>query len=96
MFAMELVASLQDVKAERDDANRPLNLDAPLMLLAQLVKFHTNMFIREVLDLFRAHISKFSPVEKIDLIKDEHRDLFKVYNSDPILKAIIDKQDHQT
>jgi len=54
------------------------------------------MFIREVLDPFRVHISKFWPVEKINLIKDEHRDLLKVYNSDPILKAIIDKQDQQT
>jgi hypothetical protein len=54
------------------------------------------MFIREVLDLFPAHISKFWPVEKIDLIEDEHCDLLKVYNSNPILKATIDKQDHQT
>ncbi len=54
------------------------------------------MFIREVLDPFCVHISKFWLVEKINLIKDEHRDLLKVYISDPILKATIDKQDHQT
>ncbi len=82
---MELVVSLQD------DANGPLNSDALPMLPAQLVKFHTGMFIREVQDLFRTHISKFWPVEKIYLIEDEHHDLFKVYNSDPILKATIDK-----
>jgi len=32
----------------------------------------------------------------MNLIKDEHHDLLKVYNSDLILKATIDKQDHQT
>jgi hypothetical protein len=93
---MELVVDLQDVKAERDDTNKPLDSDAPLVLLAQLVKLRTSVFIWEVLDIFRAHIAKFWPVEKIDLIKDEHCDLLKVYNLDPILKAVIDKQDHQT
>ncbi len=75
MFVMELVDGLQDIKAERDNANRPLNSDALPVLLAQLVKLHTDVFIREVLDPFRAHISKFWLVEKIDLIEDEHRDL---------------------
>jgi hypothetical protein len=59
MFAMELIAGLQDVKAERDNANRPLDSNVLLMLLAQLIKLHTNVFIREVLDPFRAYISKF-------------------------------------
>jgi hypothetical protein len=95
MFVMELVISLQDIKAKRDDANRPLDLDAPLVLLTQLAKFRTSMFIWEVLDLFHAHISKFWLVEKIDLIDDEHCDLLEVYNSDPILEAAIDKQNHQ-
>ncbi len=36
--------------------------------------------------LFRIRISKFWPVEKINLIKDEHHDLLKVYNSNLILK----------
>jgi hypothetical protein len=64
------------------------------MLPTQLVKLRTGTFIQEVLDPFYAHISKFWPVEKIDLIEDEHHDLLKVYNSNPILKAAINKQDH--
>ncbi len=96
MFAMELVVGLQDVKTEQDNVNRPLDSNASSVLPAQLVKLCTDMFIWEVLDLFRAHISKFWPVEKINLIEDKHRHLLKVYNSDPILKATIDKQDHQT
>ncbi len=95
MFTMELVTGLHNVKFEWDDMNRPLNSYALSMLVTQLVKFCTNVFIREVLNPFRVYISKFWPVEKIDLIKDEHRDLLKVYNSDLILKATIDKQDHQ-
>ncbi len=39
-------------------------------------------------------MSKFWPIEKIDLIKDEHHHLLKVYNSDLILKVAINKQDH--
>jgi hypothetical protein len=65
------------------------------VLPAQLVKFRIGMFIQEVLDPFRVHISKFWLVEKIDIIEDEHRDLLKVYNSNSILKTTIDKQDHQ-
>ncbi len=76
--------------------NRPLDLDASPVLLAMLVKLHTGVFIREVLGPFCVHISKVWLVEKIDLIEDEHCDILKVYNSDPILKAAIDKQDHQT
>jgi hypothetical protein len=49
------------------------------------------VFIQEVLDPFHTHISKFWPVEKIDLIEEEHRDLLKVYNLNPILKVAIDK-----
>jgi hypothetical protein len=59
MFAMELVTGLQDVKAERDDANRPLNSDALLVLPIQLVMLCIDVFIREVLDPFHVHISKF-------------------------------------
>jgi hypothetical protein len=59
MFVMELGVGLQDVKAEWDDANRPLDSNVPPVLPAQLVKLWTNMFIQEVLDPFRAHISKF-------------------------------------
>jgi len=62
MLVMELVAGLEDVKAEWDGMNRPLDSDAPLVLPAQLVKFHTGVFIYEVLDIFHAHISKFWPV----------------------------------
>jgi hypothetical protein len=96
MFAMELVIGLQDVKAKPNDRNRPLDSNAPPMLPVQLVKLRTNVFIGEVLDPFRAHISKFWPVEKINLIEDEHHDLLKVYNSNPIPKTTINKQDHET
>jgi hypothetical protein len=66
------------------------------VLPAQLVKLHIGVFIQEVLDLFCAHISKFWPIEKIDLIEDEHCDLLVIYNLDLIMKAAINKQDHHT
>jgi hypothetical protein len=94
MFAMELVVDLQDVKAKWDDMNRPFNSNVPSVLPAQLVKLRTDVFIQEVLNPFCTHISKFWPIENINLIKDEHCDLLLVYNSNPILKVTIDKQDH--
>jgi hypothetical protein len=45
MFVMELVIDLQDVKAERDDVNRPFNSYVLLVLHVQLVKPCTNVFI---------------------------------------------------
>jgi hypothetical protein len=65
MFVMELVVDLHDIKAKQDDTNRPLDLDASLVLPAQLVKLRTNVLIWEVLDLFHAHISKFWLVERL-------------------------------
>ncbi len=94
MFAMELVTGLYNVKAERDDANKPLDSNVPPVLHVPLVKLRIDMFIRAVLDPFHAHISKFWLVEKIDLIEGEYCDLLKVYNSYSILKATINKQDH--
>jgi hypothetical protein len=55
MFAMELVTSLQDIKAKRDYVNRPLNSCVPLVLPTQLIKLRTRVFIQEVLDPFRVH-----------------------------------------
>ncbi len=45
MFVMELVISLQDIKVEWDDKNRPFDSNAPLVLHAQLVKLRTGVFI---------------------------------------------------
>jgi hypothetical protein len=59
MFVMELVVNLQDVKAKQDNTNKPLDSNVPLVLSTQLVKFLTDVFIREVLDPFYIHISKF-------------------------------------
>ncbi len=59
IFVMELIIDLQDIKAERDNANKPLNSNVPPVLPTWLVKICIDVFIREVLDPFCAHISKF-------------------------------------
>jgi len=96
MFVMKLVASFQNVKAERDNANRPsIQMRRQCCLLSWLSSTPACSFER--CWTFSVLISqKFWPVEKIDLIEDEHRHLLKVYNSNLILKVTIDKQDHQT
>ncbi len=57
MYAMALVAGLQSVKAERDSDNRASERDVLPVLPAQLVKLRHGAFLKEVLDVFRQHIS---------------------------------------
>jgi hypothetical protein len=57
MYAMALVAGLQSVKAERDNDNRASERNVPPVLPAQMVKLRHGVFLKEVLDPFRQHIS---------------------------------------
>jgi hypothetical protein len=58
-YAMALIAGLQSIKTKRDDDNYALDKDAPPVLLAQLVKLRHGIFLKDVLDPFRQHISSF-------------------------------------
>ncbi|CAK9259613.1 unnamed protein product [Sphagnum jensenii] len=95
-YAMVLIVGLQSIKAERDGDNRALDKDAPPMLLAQLVKLRHGIFLKDVLDPFRQHVSSFSSEENVEQVEAEHRELLQLYNSDTILRDIIDKHNHTT
>jgi hypothetical protein len=56
-YVMALITGLQSVKAERDDNNCALDKDAVLVLFAQLVKLRHGVFLKDVLDPFRQHVS---------------------------------------
>jgi len=58
-YVMALIIGLHSVKAERDDDNHALDKDALLVLPAQLVKLCYGVFLKDVLDPFRQHVSSF-------------------------------------
>ncbi|ETM52682.1 hypothetical protein PPTG_19646 [Phytophthora nicotianae INRA-310] len=65
--------------------------DAPPVLPSQLVRLRHGVFLRDVLDPYREHISKHWKIDNVDGIEANHRDLLKAYNADETLREIIDK-----
>jgi hypothetical protein len=96
MYAMALVASLQFVKAKRNNDNCALERNVPPVLLAQLVKLRRGVFLKEVLDPFWQHISSSRSEIGVEQIEVEHRELLKLYASDIVLCGIIDKHNDMT
>jgi hypothetical protein len=96
MYAIALVAGLQVVKAEWDGNNRASNKDASPVLPADLVKLRHGVFLKDVLDPFRQHVSSFWSAESVEQIEADHRELLKLYSADPIMHDIIDKHDQTT
>ncbi len=66
------------------------------MLPAQLVKLRHGVFLKDVLDSFREHVSLIWFEESVEQVEAEHCELLQLYNSDTILHNIINKHDHTT
>jgi hypothetical protein len=96
IYAMMLILGLMRVKAEHDGDNNSLDQDVPPILPAQLAKLQHNAFIQDILNPYRDHIAKFWAPKSINQIEEDHRDLLKFYNSDPILRKTIDEHDNNT
>jgi hypothetical protein len=86
-YAMILIAGLNGVKAECNDAKQSLDLDVPPMLHGVLLKLHHGEFVRKVLDPYHEHVAKFWLPQNIDQIEADHCALLKVYSTDCILWA---------
>ncbi|CAK9258550.1 unnamed protein product [Sphagnum jensenii] len=95
-YAIALVAGLQAVKAERDGNNRASNKDASPVLPADLVKLRHGVFLKDVLDPFRQHVTSLWSAESVEQIEVDHRELLKLYSADPIMHDIINKHDQTT
>ncbi len=74
-YAMALIVGLQSVKVEQDGDNRALDKDAPPVLPTQLVKLRHGVFLKDVLDLFRQHVSSFWSEESVEQVDAEHYEL---------------------
>ena len=71
------------VQVEHDHNNVAKTLEAPPIMLAELVKMWTDAFIRNVLDPFRQHLEKFWSTEQIDQVECDHKDMLLAYDANP-------------
>jgi hypothetical protein len=58
IFGISIVANVSQVQAECDSNNNAQELETPPVMPADLVKIHPAAFIQDVLDPYRAHLSK--------------------------------------
>ncbi len=91
LYVMRVLLGLNNVKAERDNNNDPLYDEAPPVMPGQLVSMRPGAFVKDVVNVFRAQLSRFWDEQMIDKIEDGHRELFRMYNSDANLRSIISK-----
>jgi hypothetical protein len=91
LYVMHVLLGLNNVKAERDSNNDPLYDEAPPVMPAQLVSMRPGAFVKDVVNVFRAQLSRFWDEQMIDKIEDGHRDLFWMYSNDTNLRSIISK-----
>jgi hypothetical protein len=90
------VADGLQIQAERDSNNNARELEAPLVMLADLVKMCLGVFINEVVDQYRGHLAKHWSADLIDKAESEHRELLVVYAREPDVKATLDKHNEKT
>jgi hypothetical protein len=91
LYMMRVLLGLNNVKAERDSNNDPLYDEALPVMPTQLVSMRPRAFVKDVVNVFRAQLSRFWDEQMIDKIEDDHRKLFRMYNSDTNLRSIISK-----
>ncbi len=96
IFGIYIVANVSQVQAERDSNNNAWELEAPLVMLADLVKIHPAAFIQDVLDPYRAHPSKHWFQQHIDDMEKEHQQLRAVYDNEPHVAKAFDQHDENT
>ncbi|OQR89695.1 hypothetical protein ACHHYP_06112 [Achlya hypogyna] len=95
-YTISVIRGLMGVQAERDDANMPLETDAPPVLPAQLVKLRHGVWVRDVLAPHRVHLAKYWSEEQIDQLEADHKALLKCYHDDEIMRAAINSHDENT
>jgi hypothetical protein len=75
LFALTIIVEGSVVQAERDGNNNPLDSEAPPVMPADVCKFPTRTFVKDILDRFRGQIKKHWSEANIDTIEDDHKEL---------------------
>jgi hypothetical protein len=96
IFGISIVANVSQVQAEHDSNNNARELKAPLVMPVDLVKICPIAFIQDVLDPYRAHLSKHWSQQQIDDMEKEHRQLRAVYDNEPHVAKAFDQHDKNT
>jgi len=96
IFGISIVANLLQVQAERDSNNNSRELEAPPVMPVDFVKIRPAAFIQDVLDPYRAHLSKHWSQQHIDDVEKEHRQLRAVYDNEPHVAKAFDQHDENT
>jgi hypothetical protein len=81
---------------ERDSNNNARELEAPPVMPADLVKMCPGVFISEVVDQYRGHLTKHWSADLIDKVESEHHELLVVNVREPDVKVTFDKHDKKT
>jgi hypothetical protein len=96
IFRIYIVANVSQVQAERDSNNNARELEAPRVMPVDLVKIRLAAFIQDVLDPYRAHLTKHWSQQQIDDMEKEHRQLRAVYDNGPHVTKAFDQHDENT
>jgi hypothetical protein len=84
------------IQMERDSNNNARELEAPPVMPVDLIKMRPDVFISDVVDQYRGHLTKHWSADLIDKAESEHRELFDVYARESDVKAALDKHDEKT
>jgi len=90
IFGISIVTNVSQVQVERDSNNNARELEAPPVMPADLVKIRPAAFIQDVLDPYRAHLSKHWSQQQIDDVEKDHRQLRAVYDNEPHVAKAFD------
>ncbi|CAK9879569.1 unnamed protein product [Sphagnum jensenii] len=81
VFSITLVNEFRQVQVERDSNNETSMMEAPLIMLAQLVHLRLRDFIRNILDPCCAHLSRFWSPGEIEDVEQDHIKLVRTTES---------------
>lgn len=94
-FAIRFVTDASKVQAERDSRNLARELEAPPVMPADIAKLRHSVFLSDVLDPYRGHLTKHWSAEKIDELEKDQRDLVAAYGREAALKLALDGHDEK-
>lgn len=88
---MKLVYEFMGVKSECDNNKRALDEDSSHVIPSKLIHMCIGVFIKDVLNPFRAHLAKFWSYYDIEKVKNKHCDLHNLYINDITMRNFVDK-----
>lgn len=89
-FLVTVVEQILEIKAERDEKNRPAD-DLPPVLPHELIKLRTAVFGDTIVDRHLEQLRQSWSEERIAKIEEQHQQLCIAYQREDALKSALDK-----